>query len=362
MKNLKIKKSFLSLVLVGTMVLNHGFSNNKESVKEKALSKKIVAMEDDGAMLNKNDDIYRLWSFASYDLICNDNHLFFIKHTELDNLIIVEDRIKLSPNLDILKTTSRVNFRLGPSLDSKRLQSIPENTILSAYAKTPDNWALVSFEGVLGYVLCDYTISINDLIKEDFNINNENLLLSLDKVIYTTDGVNIRQSPSLDSEKIGVLNRYESAYLLFEDNEWSFILTYSGELGYVKKEFIKDILGKLIIIDISKQHLWLYENDNLILESDVVTGCLDTPTYIGLYEIYNKEKNRYLVGDDYRVFVNYWLPFNGGIGLHDASWRKKFGNDIYLTNGSHGCVNMPFDKADELYENVSVKTKVLVHK
>ena len=56
------------------------------------------------------------------------------------------------------------------------------------------------------------------------------------------------------------------------------------------------------------------------------------------------------------------MPFDGGIGLHDASWRRKFGGNIYLKDGSHGCVNMPSDKASDLYENVEVGTKVLVHK
>ena len=53
---------------------------------------------------------------------------------------------------------------------------------------------------------------------------------------------------------------------------------------------------------------------------------------------------------------------NSNIGLHDASWRSEFGGEIYKTNGSHGCVNLPKDKAYELYDLISVGTTVIVHK
>ena len=59
--------------------------------------------------------------------------------------------------------------------------------------------------------------------------------------------------------------------------------------------------------------------------------------------------------------MDFWLPFDKGQGLHDASWRKTFDDDDYL-NGSHGCVNMKYADAKTVYENVSVGTKVLVHK
>jgi len=106
----------------------------------------------------------------------------------------------------------------------------------------------------------------------------------------------------------------------------------------------------------------LYNGNELLIETNIVTGTLDTPTRIGLFKIYAKQTNRYLTGEDYNAHVNYWMPFDGGIGLHDAAWRKKFGGEIYLTDGSHGCVNMPKDITDDIYEEVSIGTKVLVHK
>jgi len=55
------------------------------------------------------------------------------------------------------------------------------------------------------------------------------------------------------------------------------------------------------------------------------------------------------------------MPFNGGVGLHDASWRSTFGGKIYVTGGSHGCINLPRSAAETIYNNISAGTPVLVY-
>ena len=65
-----------------------------------------------------------------------------------------------------------------------------------------------------------------------------------------------------------------------------------------------------------------------------------------------------LMGD---ARVGYWMPFNGGIGFHDASWRSEFGGTIYKTNGSHGCVNLPKEAAKQIFLNIDQGTMVRVH-
>lgn len=121
--------------------------------------------------------------------------------------------------------------------------------------------------------------------------------------------------------------------------------------------------GTYIEISISQQHLWYYENNELYLDTDVVTGNNDgecnTPT--GRYSISSRAVNTTLTGPGYSSFVNYWLGFNGGIGIHDASWRSSFGGTIYNGNGSHGCVNTPYDKVKILYERTSYGTPVIVY-
>lgn len=55
------------------------------------------------------------------------------------------------------------------------------------------------------------------------------------------------------------------------------------------------------------------------------------------------------------------MPFNGGVGIHDLTSRTSFGGDIYLYNGSHGCINTPLENARTIYENIEVNTPVVVY-
>lgn len=116
-------------------------------------------------------------------------------------------------------------------------------------------------------------------------------------------------------------------------------------------------------VSISDQHVWLYVDGSLITEGDVVTGCYynGTSTNRGVYSIYYKQYDTVLKGEGYESPVTFWMPFNGGIGFHDASWRGQFGGSIYLSNGSHGCVNCPYSLASTLYNYVQAGTPVIVY-
>lgn len=125
-----------------------------------------------------------------------------------------------------------------------------------------------------------------------------------------------------------------------------------------------DIGDTYVEVNLTAQHLFFYKDGELILESDFVSGNVSskmgTPT--GTYPIQYKENDATLQGEDYSTPVKYWMPFNKNIGLHDASWRDEFGKDIYLTNGSHGCINMPPAKAKKIYENIHKGVAVVVYK
>lgn len=121
--------------------------------------------------------------------------------------------------------------------------------------------------------------------------------------------------------------------------------------GYVAGAPGDDIGSSYVEIDLGNQHLYLYVDGELILESDFVSGNIarghGTPA--GVFGLTYKERNATLTGENYESHVDYWMPFNGNIGMHDASWRRSFGGDIYMRNGSHGCINLPRDKAEEIY-------------
>lgn len=116
-------------------------------------------------------------------------------------------------------------------------------------------------------------------------------------------------------------------------------------------------------LNMTAQHLWLYKNGELVLDSDFVSGNLakgyGTPN--GIYPITYKERNAKLKGEGYNTGVNYWMPFNLDIGMHDARWRTTFGGTIYKTGGSHGCINLPPEIAKSVYETIEQGTAVICY-
>lgn len=135
--------------------------------------------------------------------------------------------------------------------------------------------------------------------------------------------------------------------------------------SYTKEAYVhgkNDIGTTYIEIDMTQQMMYYYQDGEKMLETPVVTGNTGRKmgTKAQVSYIYGKQKNRTLVGPNYRSFVNYWLPINGNVGIHDATWRDEFGGDIYKTNGSHGCINTPFEVMEELYDMVEIGTPVVL--
>lgn len=123
-------------------------------------------------------------------------------------------------------------------------------------------------------------------------------------------------------------------------------------------------------IDMAGQHTYMFQDGQLVWDAPSVTGNVSKnhTTPEGIYTLSYKEKDRVLRGKkkpdgtyEYESHVNYWMPFNGGIGLHDANWRNKFGGTIYQKNGSHGCINLPPSKTKALYDLVYKGIPVLCH-
>lgn len=133
----------------------------------------------------------------------------------------------------------------------------------------------------------------------------------------------------------------------------------------------KELGNSYVEIDLTRQKVWVYVDGKLEVETDCVTGCVNKgyETPIGIYTLTYKQKDRILRGEklpngkySYESHVDYWMPFNGGIGLHDASWRSTFGGDIYISNGSHGCVNLPLKSAEKIYGIINKDMPIVVYK
>lgn len=123
-----------------------------------------------------------------------------------------------------------------------------------------------------------------------------------------------------------------------------------------------DIGSTYIEVDMTNQMMYYYRDGVQQLSTPVVTGNTSkgngTPQRVCY--VYYKQRNRVLIGEDYRTPVSYWMAVYGNIGIHDASWRGKFGGTIYKTNGSHGCINTPTKAVSQLYQMVEEGTPVIM--
>ena len=131
-----------------------------------------------------------------------------------------------------------------------------------------------------------------------------------------------------------------------------------------RQKGLSDIGSSYVEADLTNQHLYLYYKGNLVLETDFVSGIMTDPgcvTPYGVFGLTYKTTNAVLRGADYETPVTYWMPFHGNFGMHDATWRTEFGGDIYLTNGSHGCLNLPLDNARIIYEYVSTGFPIICY-
>ena len=130
--------------------------------------------------------------------------------------------------------------------------------------------------------------------------------------------------------------------------------------------------GRYIDVDKAAQVATLFDATGRILwQSQVTTGneASADGTPEGEYQIYEKVRDTVLIGrdldydgkPDYEHHVDYWMPFYGPIGLHDADWRQTFGGQEYREHGSGGCVNLTPEAAAALFSMTHVNEWVVVH-
>lgn len=177
---------------------------------------------------------------------------------------------------------------------------------------------------------------------------------SLGTTVTLTDG-DYGWCMDQDATVVDLLNALESGYQGTMEPQYMYTAMSREE---------NDIGDTYVEICISQQVMWCYKDGVCIVYTPVVTGNPNkgnaTPSN-GVWSIDAKMQNYTLVGEGYRSPVDFWMPFNGNVGIHDMQTRAYFGGTIYLTNGSHGCINTPYANAKTIYENVSIGTPVIVY-
>lgn len=121
---------------------------------------------------------------------------------------------------------------------------------------------------------------------------------------------------------------------------------------------------KRIVVNLSQEMLYAYDGETLFMQEPISTGLELTPTPLGTFRIFKKTPSRYMQGPIPAVSDQYYdlpgVPWNlyftgGGAVIHGAYWHDHFGQPW-----SHGCVNLPPEKAKELYMWADVGTQVTV--
>ena len=142
--------------------------------------------------------------------------------------------------------------------------------------------------------------------------------------------------------------------------------------GEVFTHGMQDWGPRFVDVDLGEQYVRMFdESSNVIMESECVSGNMSegNDTVTGVFYLEDKQSPAVLIGldndgdglPDYETDVQYWMPFYGGYGIHDALWRNSFGGDAFQYDGSHGCVNLPYYAAEILYGLIKVGDTVVVH-
>ena len=254
---------------------------------------------------------------------------------------------KESPKLNALKNQLNSYLNAEITYDFGDRQEVIDKERLSSWLTINDNMEVVLNEEAIA----DYVVS---LAKSYDTLGKE-------RYFMTTTGKRVKVMGGDYGWKINVQDEIgELIKLIRQGKPAKRVPLYAQE---ALKHGNNDIGTTYVEINLSKQYIWFYKEGKLVVKGDIVTGNLrnhwDTPE--GTYTLDYKKSNAVLRGPGYASPVKYWMPFNGGIGLHDASWRSSFGGEIYRTNGSHGCVNLPTKVAESIFNNIEADTPVVCY-
>ena len=248
----------------------------------------------------------------------------------------------LSASLGVLAAVG-LDCYMGPNIEPI------EPVTMKFYGKEPTDIIIPEQEAPLSENISNYEV----ISSNDYDITAKEEYVYTNKVTDIYDNV--------EGTSIGKIEIYKPIYEFFTlDEEWAYVLS-DDTLGYVKTSNLNGTPDTFVEVAIDEQQVRLYKDDE-VFEYDCITGKDSTPSDIGDFKIYSKYTGRKLQG---RYYTNYYMPYNGGEGLHDASWQKDENYDVdgfYHKGGSHGCINMKLEDVEEVYSNVKIGTKVLVHK
>lgn len=272
---------------------------------------------------------------------------------------------KLEASIDLEVEKLYVN----PQYTSKDQKLVDAKNMLNKYLASKTTYKLAGQNVVVDssiikqwiYLDKDFTAKIDEAKVKEYvqGLANKYNNVGKSRSFHTSSGADITIGGGDYGYLINVNDETNSLLSAIKDGQVVERAPKYSKTGF--GSFSNDIGNTYVEVDFTKQHIWFYKNGSLVVDGDVVTGNLSNGngTPAGIYSVKFKQRNAVLKGPDYATPVSFWMPFNRGVGFHDATWRSEFGKEIYKTSGSHGCVNCPISLANVLYDNLQVGTPVV---
>lgn len=359
------KKKFLISALIA--VLNVG-TIGCSSIDSMSDNTQEIEVFDDTIQLS--DDWVESECSESSEVVLEETFPEPNEQIEEENLGDIEIELEKQKNhivsVPVVVATDDVNIRDNYE-NGNRIGALPEDSELKLLEHI-DGWYKVQYYDQIGYISDEYATE-----KSVYDIDS-----SITKVLYAKEDTKLTipyyLNISGNDEEVDI-NKLECFEVYAEMDDYYLVQT-NEYIGYVAKDSVEELPETCVVVDISDQFLRLYQNNEVAMEVPVTTG-LPTPSRAsdeGVFEIYDITYNRRLITSG-NPYVDVMMKYNGGEGFHDAThhehedgfkhgWKDEadIGGNTYLTNGSHGCINMRNKNALQLSEYVGLGTKVLIKK
>ena len=252
-----------------------------------------------------------------------------------------------SNNTEIVRQQQEINRILNTTINFQ----LADGSIYTLDSNTMKDW-VVEKDGVYSVDIEGNLPTFIENLKNAINNANEYIRF------YAT-GVGYVQVPSMEAK----------TPILDEEKQEEWIISQLGNNKVIdtkpiySRSPVNEQLSSWVEVDITRQKVFMYVDGECILETDCVTGTdglHSTPT--GVFFLNNKVTDTILTDNKtYASWVMYWMPFYRGYGFHDANWRDEFGGSIYKTSGSHGCINLPHDAAEIMFQNINYDMPIFIY-
>lgn len=325
---------------------------------------KLQCFNDDNIILPKNPQI--IYGEDGYYI---KDEVYGNKLNEKNTIDFIKKSIVQGVNLINFE---KENLYEKPNFYSHSDKVIEAKQIMDKYITTKIVFDFGNCTETLDYSVIKNWLSVNDDM--EVNIDEKQVADYVKQLELKYNTLGKERNFTTSSGKKLVIKDGNYGFKINSSKEISDIInsvknaqTIIREPSYTQKARCRndsdDIGDTYVEVNITRQMLWFYKNGKLVVSGDVVTGNISrgNGTHLGIYELNYKENNATLKGFGYSSKVKYWMPFDGNIGLHDASWRGSFGGNIYKTNGTHGCVNLPTYLAKKIYEEIEPGTPIICY-